>query len=432
MSGLVILILAFVLMFAFMAVELPIGPSIALAAFVGFGLLKGWGQAFDALGMIPHDAAASYTFSVIPLFVLMASLLFYSGVSKDLYAATRAWLGRLPGGLGMATAAACGAFAAVCASSVATALTIGTVALPEMKRYRYDVRLATGCVAAGGTLGPLIPPSIGFIIYSIITGESIGKLFIAGIFPGILLMFLFMITTYIWCRVNPVLGPLGPSIGLREKFASLKGLWATIVLFFVVIGGMYAGVFTVTEAAAIGAFASFLIVLVKKQLTRANFMSAVVDTGKFTAMAFILLIGALLISYFTAATEVAFYLADLVAALAVPPIVIMIAILLIWLILGTFMEMLPITIITVPILYPMVIDLGFSGIWFGVAMVIMAGLAFITPPVGGNMFVIAAVAKVPVETVFGGVGPYVLAMIVCMAIVLVFPQIATWLPSMMR
>lgn len=420
------------LLLLLMAFRMQIGLAMVIAGFLGFSYLRGLGPGLDILGSVPYRTAAAYTMSVIPLFVLMGNFCYYSGVSRDIYSATHKWLGYLPGGLAMATTVGCAGFAAISGSSVATAVTMGTVALPEMQRYNYHPKLATGCIAAGGTLGILIPPSIGFILYAMLTEESIGKLFIAGILPGILLTGLFMLVIYITAQRDPKLGPRGPSTSFTEKLASLKGIWAVLILFLLVMGGLYLGVVTPTEAAGIGAFAAFLIMLGKKQLTRQNLVGSLLDTGKITAMCYIILMGANLFGYFIAVTRIPYELADFAGALPVPRLLILVFILVVYLFLGCVMDAIAMIVLTVPIFYPVVTGLGFDPIWFGVIMVIVMEMGLITPPVGVNVFVISGVAKgVPLNTIFQGIFPFLLAMIVCIAILIALPQIALLLPNLM-
>ena len=433
MSPVTIGLIGLFLLLLFMAFRMPIGIAMGLVGLLGLIYLRGWQQGLDMMSMVPYRTAAAYTLSTIPLFVLMGNFAFYSGVSQDLYTATRKWLGYLPGGLAMATMAGCAGFAAISGSSVANAVTMGTVCLPEMRRYGYHPRLATGCVAAGGTLGILIPPSIGFIFYAMLTTESISKLFIAGILPGILLTILFMLTIFISTRADPTLGPRGPSTSFMEKLTAIKDTWPVLIMFLIVIGGMYLGVFTPTEAAGVGAFVAFVFMLAKKGLSRQNLANSLLDTGKMAAMCFLIVTGANIFSYFIAFTRVPVVLANLVVGLHVPSLLIFALILVIYLFLGCVMDTIAMIILTVPIFYPVAMALGFDPIWFGVIIVLTMEMGLITPPVGINVFVISGVAKgVPLETIFRGIVPYLIAMIVCVAILTAFPQIATFLPSTMR
>jgi len=410
----------------------PVGFAMAFVGFIGMAYLKGLPPALNVMGSTYFVNLGYYLFAVIPFFLLMGLLLASAGVGRDLYNTTYAWVGHQPGGLSMATVAACGGFAAICGDSLPTGVTMGTVALPEMKRFNYDDSLATGCVAAGGTLGILIPPSIGFILYAIITEESIGKLFIAGIIPGILLMSLFMLTIYVRCRLNPKLGPPGPRTTFKEKIISLKGTWVMIALFLLVIGGLYSGIFTPTEAGAIGAFAALIIGLAWRRFTRKSVITSFLDSGATSSMLFIILGGVFIMGYFLAVSRVPLVVSDFVAGLHVSRYLILVLILFIYVILGMLMNIGPIILLTLPIFFPTVVALGFDPIWFGVIMVIMMEMGQITPPIGMNVFAIAGVARdVPMWTIFKGIFPFVIMQALMIAILIVFPQIATWLPSLM-
>jgi tripartite ATP-independent transporter DctM subunit len=368
---------------------------------------------------------------VIPLFVLMGEFCFFAGIGRDLYDMAYKWLGPLPGGLSMGTVAACGGFAAVCGDSMATAVTMGTVAIPEMKRYQYDSRLAAGCVAAGGTLGVLIPPSLAFILYALLADQSIALLFIAGILPGILLILLFMLSIYLRARRNPELGPPGPSTTVREKIYSLKGVWATLLLFAVVIGGMYIGVFTPTEGGGIGAFGAFVIGVARRRLDWNGILSSLLEAGKISAVCIGILLGAQVFGIFMAASKLPIDLANYVAQLPVPSLVILIAILVIYLFLGCLMPAIPMLILTVPIFYPVVTSMGYDPIWFGVIMVLMFEMAVITPPMGINVLALQTVTKeISLTDMFRGVLPFLVAMIFCVIILIIFPQIALFLPNL--
>ncbi len=432
MSPILIGLIGIIILFVLMASGMNVGIAMAVSAFLGLIYLMGFSQALTILGAAPYRTAAAYTMSVIPLFVLMGNLSFFAGVSEDLYSTTYKLFGHLPGGLAMATTAGCAGFAATCGSSVATAVTMGSIAIPEMKKYKYASSLAAGSLAAGGTLGILIPPSIGFIIYSMLTDESIGKLFIAGILPGILLTLLFVLTIYINVRRDLTLGPPGPRFSLREKIASFKGLWSALSLFILVIGGLYGGIFTPTEAGGIGACGAFLLIAIRGKLTLRNLTDVLMETGKITAMCFIILAGANVFGYFMAVTRIPNELADFAVGLPFPPILIIIFILIIYLALGCVMDSIAMIVLTVPIFYPVVIQLGYDPIWFGVIMVIVMEMALITPPVGMNVFAIAGVAtEIPLYTIFRGVLPFLAAMVICVALMMAFPQIATFLPGLM-
>jgi len=393
MSPIEIGLICILLLFFFMSLNMSVGLSMALSGFVGLIYLMGPTQALNILGNAPFRTAAAYTMSVIPLFVLMENLSLYAGVSSDVYSTAYKFFGHFPGGLSIATTVACAGFSATCGSSVATAVTIGSVAIPEMRKYHYSPSLSAGSLAAGGTLGILIPPSIGFIIYSMLTEESIGKLFIAGIIPGILLTLLFIIVIYIQVKRNPSLGPPGPKSTLKEKIDSLKGISGALGLFILVIGGLYGGIFTATEAGGIGAFGSFLLMVIRKKLNYNNIVNVLMDTGKVTAMCFLILMGANIFSYFMAVTRIPAELAKFATSLPFHPILILIFILMVYLFLGCFVDAIAMIVLTIPIFYPVIIELGFNSIWFGVIAVIVMEMALITPPVGMNVFAIAGIAE---------------------------------------
>jgi len=428
-AGLLGIGLLIVLLFSGM----PIGMVMALLGFVGMAYVAGLGAGLTSIGAPPHSTAASYSLSVIPLFVLMGAFCFYSGLSRDLYFTVYRWLGHLPGGLSMATVGACAGFAAVSGSSVATVATMGTVALPEMQRYKYDSALATGCIAAGGSIGILIPPSVILVIYGILTEQSIGKLFLAGFIPGVLEAVFYMITIYILCRRNPLMGPRGERSNFIERLVSLKGTWGVLALFVLVIGGIYMGIFTPTEAAGVGAFGAFLFALGKRQLTWKRFTDSLVETGKTTALTFLILIGAAIFGYFLAITRLPFELADMVAGLEVNRYIILGVIIIIYLFLGAIMSAMAMIILTVPIFFPVIVALGFDPIWFGIIIVRVVEMGQITPPVGINVFVMKGVAKdVPMYTIFRGIVPFLIADICHVILLVAIPQISLFLPNLMK
>jgi tripartite ATP-independent transporter DctM subunit len=426
-AGLIGLCLLFI---AFLT-GLPVFTSLILAGFVGMCYLRGANAGLSIMGSSPFGTVSHYTFSVIPLFVLMGEFCFFAGIGRDLYDMAYKWLGPLPGGLSMGTVGACGGFAAVCGDSMATAVTMGTVAIPEMKRYHYDSRLAAGCVAAGGTLGVLIPPSLAFILYALLADQSIALLFIAGILPGILLVLLFMLSIYLRARRDPKLGPPGPRTTMREKIYSLKGVWATLILFAVVIGGMYIGVFTPTEGGGIGAFGALVIGVARRRLAWNGILSSLLEAGKISAVCIGILLGAQVFGVFMAASKLPIDLANYVAQLPVPALVILIAILVIYLFLGCLMPAIPMLILTVPIFYPVVTSMGYDPIWFGVIMVLMFEMAVITPPMGINVLALQTVTKdISLSDMFRGVLPFLVVMIFCVIILIMFPQIALFLPNL--
>jgi tripartite ATP-independent transporter DctM subunit len=410
-----------------------IGVVMGMIGFLGIASISGWDSGFVVLKTVPFTTFANYGMSVVPLFILMGAFCFYSGISKELYDCVHKWLGQLRGGLAMATVGACALFAAVSGSSLATAATMGSVALPEMKRYRYDPALATGCIAAGGTMGILIPPSIPLVIYGILTSESIGKLLMAGIIPGILEAVFYIITIHILCLWRPSLGPPGPKSSLIEKVASLKAIWAVVVLFTLVIGGIYFGFFSPTEAAGVGSCGAFVFALVRKRLSWRNFQESLTSSIKTTAMIFAILLGAMILGYFFAVTRLPFELASFIGGLPVNRYVILILILIVYLILGCIMDSLAMILLTVPIFYPLIKTLGFDPIWFGIIVVRAMEIGMITPPVGMNVFIIKGIAQdVPMYTIFRGAVPFLIADLCHVTLLILVPQLATFLPGLMR
>lgn len=432
MSPVAIGIVGLAVLFLIMAIGTPIGFAMALVGFVGFLFIGGTKAAVSMVGLVPYTTVASYIFSVLPLFLLMGEFASSSGLMRDAYRAMHTWLGHLPGGLSMATIGGCAGFAAVCGSSVATAATTTRVCLPEMLEYKYDPRLATGCLAAGGTLGILIPPSLQFIMYGLIAEESVGKLFMAGIFPGILLALMFMLTIYIIAKRTPLMGPAGARASWRQRLATIKDVWGVVILFMLVMGGIWGGIFTPTEAAAVGAFVAFLLVFGRRQLTRQNLIASLMGTIRTTGMCFGIVIGAMIFGYFMAVARIPMELASFVAGLPVPPLGILVGVLLVYLVLGCLMDSLAMILLTMPIFIPVISALGFDLIWFGVILTLMCEMAIITPPIGINVFVISGMAKdIPMYTIFRGVLPFVVTMAVCVAILIAFPQISLFLPNTM-
>jgi C4-dicarboxylate transporter DctM subunit len=425
-------IIGIILMFLLLALRMYIGMAMAIVGFLGLCVLIGFDAGMGILGITPLTEGSSYTLSVIPLFVLMGQFAFISGISTDIYKTVYAWMGHFRGGLAMATVLACAGFAAVCGSSLATGATMGMVAIPEMNKYHYDHRLSTGCVAAGGTLGILIPPSIGFVIYGILTEVSIGKLFMAGFIPGILLASIFIIAVYVQCKVNLKMGPRGLKTTWKEKIKSLAGTWGMLLLFMIVMGGIYLGVFTPTEAAGVGAFGAFIFALLKGKINMKSLVQCLMDTGKTTAMIFLIIIGANIFSTFLGLARLPMGLADSIAALALPKTVILIGIILLFIALGCVMDCYAIMILTVPIIFPVIEALQFDPIWFGVIMVIVLEMGLITPPVGLNVFVLKSAApEVPLTTIFKGIWPFLISALIAIALLIIFPQIALFLPSLM-
>ncbi|MFC1494264.1 TRAP transporter large permease [Thermodesulfobacteriota bacterium] len=425
-------IIGIILLFLLLALRMYIGIAMAIVGFLGLCVLIGFDAGMGILRITPLAEGSSYTLSVIPLFVLMGQFAFVSGISTDIYKTVYTWMGHMKGGLAMATILACAGFAAICGSSLATGATMGMVAIPEMKKYHYDNRLSTGCVAAGGTLGILIPPSIGFVIYGILTEVSIGKLFMAGFIPGILLALLFIVTVYVQCAINPKMGPRGQSSSLGIKVKALAGTWGMLLLFILVMGGIYMGIFTPTEAAGVGAFGAFLISAFKGKMGWKKLLECLLESGKTTAMIFLIIIGANIFSTFLGLARLPMGLADFITNLALPNMIILVGIIIIYIVLGCIMDCYAIMILTVPIIFPVIQAMQFDPIWFGVLMVIVLEVGLITPPVGLNVFVLKGAAPdVPLTVIFRGIWPFLLAALACIMLLIIFPQIALFLPSFM-
>jgi C4-dicarboxylate transporter DctM subunit len=409
---------------------LPLGFSFALVGFVGMFSLKGLMPALNLLGGNPYSQVASFVLCAVPLFVLMGQLAFYSGISRNLFDAAYKVLSRLPGGLALATMGACTAFAACTGSSLASAATMGTIAYPEMKRYKYSSRLATGTIAAGGTLGILIPPSTIFIILGIITETNIGALFVAGILPGLFLAGLFMLLILVMCRRNPALGPQGQAFSWKEKFRSLSSVWGMLALFVLVIGGLYIGVFSPSEAGSIGASGAFVLALVKRMRWSA-FVTAFKDSAQITCYMLFILIGASIFNIFLGIAGVPAVMSNWITSLAVPPIGIIIGMLALYVPLGMFLDTLGMILLTVPIFFPVITQLGFDAVWFGVLICMMAELGMITPPVAINVYIVQGVTKVPMEDIFLGIIPFVTVYLITIGFIVAFPGIALFLPRLM-
>lgn len=428
-NPIVIAIVGFIVMLVLIFLNVPIAFAMALVGIGGVILFTSIDIGLDLLGRKQFIVTNSYDLSVVMFFLLMGMYAFYSGLGRDLYNVAYYWLGHLPGGLAIATIGGCGLFAAICGSTVATAAAMSSVSWPELKRYKYDYTLAAGSMAAGGTLGILIPPSTVLVLFGILTGNSIGRLLIAGILPGILLMSLFIVTIYVLCKRNPSLGPPGPKFSFKEKLQSLSGLWGVIILFVLVIGGIYMGIFTPTEGAGIGAFAAFLFMLIKK-VSKQGFKSAMLETVDITGMTIFIFVGGMMLGAFLGVTQAPVKLIELVGSLQIDRYLILFLIFIIYNILGCLMDGLTILIVITPIFYPILTGLGFDPIWIGVMVVLLTEMSLVTPPVGANCFVIAAMIKeIPLDVVFRGIVPFFVAMIICFVIITIFPQIVTFLPS---
>ncbi|MCP4642176.1 MAG: TRAP transporter large permease [bacterium] len=426
-------ILGCVSLLVLLATSMPVAFAMALVGFVGFACLTNQHAALSMAASNFNSTLSAYTLTVIPLFVFMGQLAFHVGISRRLFNTAYQWLGALPGGLAMATVGACTAFGAICGSGPATAATMASVALPEMRRFGYSMELGSGAVAAGGSLGMLIPPSVVFIVYAVMTQESIGKLFIAGVVPGLLIAVMFCITIYINCRRNPHLGPAGPKTTWGQKMLSLAGVSETLVLFLVVMGGMFLGFFTPTEAAAIGAAGSLAIAAVQRKLTWRVLSRALMETARTSCMVMIIVAGATIFGKFLALTRIPYELAGYLSELPLPGWGIMCCIIAFYLVAGCFVDALALILLTVPIFDPVIRKLGFDPIWFGVIIVVVTQMGVISPPVGVNVYVVSGIERdVPLATVFRGALPFLLTLVVAALILLAFPQITMFLPNLAK
>ncbi|GAW92534.1 TRAP transporter large permease [Calderihabitans maritimus] len=432
MSPVAMALIGIAVMLLLMLLGMPIGFAMLFAGFLGLSIVASPQAALSILSTDLWQQFSSYGLSVIPLFVLMGQIVFRSGATEGLYNAAYKWVGHMNGGIAGTTIAASTGFAAICGSNAATTATMGTIALPEMKKYRYDRALSAGTVAVGGTLGVVIPPSVVLIVIALQTEQSVGRLFIASILPGILLASLFLLTVFLVCRKNPELGPAGPRSSFKEKLTSLSGVIEVLVLFGLVIGGLYAGWFTPTEAGAAGSFCALVIALVRRKLSWKNFSLAVVETLRTSAMVIMLVAGAVMFGRFLTITRLPFYLAEWAAGLPVPPIFILVIIILIYLIGGALMDALGFLTLSIPIFFPLATELGYDPMWYTVLITIITTMGAITPPVGINVYVVNGIApEIPVETVFKGVSIFLVAYIVCVILLILFPQIALFLPQLL-
>ncbi len=425
-------IIGFACLMALILIRMPIGFAMGVIGFFGFAMLSdwNWNAALSMSSRRVIDTSQEYGLSVIPLFILMGNFITRSGISKELYQASYAFLGHLRGGLSMATVVACGAFSAICGSSLATAATMAKVSYPPMRRYGYSDALASASIAAGGTLGILIPPSVILVIYGIMSEQSIRELFAAGLFPGLLGIALYLgaVAWTVWR--NPNAGPSGEKLSTPERLSAVKGVWTTLVLFVVVMGGIYGGVFTPTEAAGIGAFGAFLIALARRSLSWRIVYEVLVETAHTTSSLFVVVIGALIFSNFVNRAGLPDELLTMITGFEVSPLTVVFMILGIYIILGCVFESLSMLLLTVPIFYPVVQSLGFDLVWFGIVVVVVTEISLITPPVGLNVFVISGVLKdVSTGTIFKGVTPFWIADIIRLLLITLVPAISLLLPT---
>ena len=437
MTPLIIGILFTILLFVLIGLRVPVAVSMLVAAIGGILVIQGWRAAAFQLGAVPF-ASTAYALSVVPLFVLMGAFAARTGLARELYDAANAMTGHRRGGLAMGTVAGCAGFSTICGSSLATAATMGGVSLKEMARYGYDNRLSSGAVAAGGTIGILIPPSVILVIYAILTEQSVGALFAAGLLPGILLTALFMVTIWLWARLRPGAAPRSDRLPWRQRLQALAGIWAVLLLVLLVIGGIYTGFFTPTESAGIGAFGTFLIGLARRRFTAKVLIECLLEASVTTAMIFLIIFGSTLFSTFLTVTGITQALTALTSQSGLAPITILLLMLAVLMVLGCFMDSLGIVLLTVPVFFPVLMTLDFgmgaveTGIWFGILLVMTVEMGLITPPVGMNVFIVRGVAPdIPIGRIYAGVLPFLVAFLAAIALILLMPEIALWLPGLL-
>jgi C4-dicarboxylate transporter DctM subunit len=426
-------LLGFGAVFALAALRVPLAFAMGLVGVVGLGLLRGWPASFASASQVVFETGFAYTLSVVPLFILMGNFVARAGLAHELFRAAYSFVGHVRGGLAHATIIACAGFGAICGSSIATAATMSRVAYPSMKKLGYADYLSTGVIAAGGTLGIMIPPSTIMVIYGIVTETHIGKLFAAGVLPGVLFALLLMAgVAWITWR-DPAAGPGGERTGWPQRLQAVRGIWGVALLVVVVLGGIYGGVFTATEGAGIGASGAFFFALARRTLTWRVLLEVLVDSARTTAMLFTVLIAAMMFANFVNFTTMPNDLRETIIRLGLPPLAIVGAMMLIYVVLGTLMEELSMVLLTLPVFFPIVTQLGFDPVWFGVLIVLVVQIGLISPPVGMNLFVLNALLKtVPLSQIFRGVWLFVAALVVALALVLEFQPLALWLPGFMR
>ncbi len=436
MSPTLIGVLGILFMLAIFMTRMPVAYVMALVGFLGFSLMISLKGGLGLLSRSIYETFASYGLTTIPLFILMGQLAFNCGIGRRLYDTAYKFLGAIRGGLAMATVTACTAFGAVCGSSPATAATLATVGLPEMRRYGYADELSSGSVASGGGLGMIMPPSVVLIVYGILTEQSIGALFVAGILPAIVITALFILCILVWCRFQPEQGAPGERFSWRERIRSLTNMGDTLLVFLLVMGGLFYGLFTPTEAAAVGAFGVFAVAAVRRRITWEGIVKSLYETLRTSCMVMFLIAGAVIFGKFLAVTRIPFNLASWIGGLDLPPYLILSAIIAVYFVGGCVMDALALVMLTIPIFYPVIMDLGYDPVWFGVIIVLVTQMGVITPPVGINVYVVygvsqSAVGGIPLERIFKGILPFLLAIIVGTALMVIFPQIILYLPNKM-
>jgi C4-dicarboxylate transporter, DctM subunit len=423
-----------IVLLAMMFLGIPIGLCMALVGFLGYTAIAGFNPALMMLGTIPYSNIASYMFSVLPVFLLMGEWAELSGMTNEAYRSANTWLGRLPGGLAMASIGGAALFSAVSGSSMACAATMTKVSIDDLTKYKYSPELATGALAAGGTLGQLIPPGVAYVFYAIMTNTSVGEIMVACLIPGLLLTLMYFTQIYIQCRINPALGPRGASTTFKQKIVALKDVWAVIVLFGLIMGGIWFGVFTPTEAGSVGAIGALIFALSRKRLTRKNFTQSLKSTIQTCGMIFAIIMGAMVFTYFASISKLPELLAEWVVTLNMSAVAVVIIMMIVYFILGTAMDTISMVILTLPVFLPVLVALDVDLVWYGVLVIIQMELSQITPPVGMNMFIVAGMVKdrgITMDHVFRGVIPFCITMVVFIALIIAFPQIAMFLPDTM-
>ena len=432
MSPLTVGAIGFLIMLTLKGLRSPIGVGLAVVGFFGVWYLKGFDTALFVLGSAPVESLSRFTLAVFPLFILMGILALKAGLADGLYNAANALLGHWRGGLAIASVVGCGGFAAVNGSSLSTAATMAKLTVPQMTRFGYDIRLATGSVAAGGTLGIMIPPSLGMIIYAVLTETSVGKLFAAGILPGILAVILYSIVISVWIRLRPEMAPRTPKLPLAERLHVFTQVWGLAVLFGLVMGGIFAGIFSPTEGGAVGAFGALIIGIITRKMTWKLFVESVRESVDLTATVMLILVGVSIFEFFITSAQFPQEMSEFIESLNAPAGVVIAGIILFLIVLGGFMEVIAIIFITTPFIFPIIVDLGFDPIWWGIIMIMVGEFGVVTPPVGMNVFIVAKmVPNCSIADVFKGILPFLIGDVVRLLLVIFIPGIALWLPNLL-
>ena len=430
MDPILVAALGIAFMFLLIGLHIPIGVSMALAGLVGFGFLAGFGPAVSLFATEPAGVIANLDLAVIPLFLLMGSLAGVSGLSSDIYRLAYALVGHRRGGLALATIGGCAGFGAVCGSSIATAATMGRVALPEMIERGYAPTLASGSIAAGGTLGMLIPPSVIMVIYAFLAEQFVITLFIAALIPGVLAVVLYFIAIGIFVRLQPESGPTGEKMDWPERLRVFSQSWAVLFLMVAVIGGIYGGIFTVTEAASLGVGLAFFFTVTRGRLNRETFIQVMRETASNSALIYVIISGASIFTYFITATKMPDALVTQIAAMELHPLMVIFVLMVVYLILGSIFDTIAAMVITMPFVFPLIVSMGYSPIWWGVVLVMVIEIGMITPPIGLNVFVIFGVARtIPLGTIFRGILPFLYADLVRLTLIVLLPTLVLWLPK---